>query len=406
MPDDGSISTDAPSTDDPRPVAALAMGGRDLRVEAVAPTDGAALRAAWSDLASRCLVPNVFLQPAFALPLLQHACSGRSMLLVLVWEENGATSFGKLVGLCIIDDPSLRSRTIRAFRHPQATVGALLLDRAGAIDAAISLVAWLAQRYPRAEALLFDNLPDEAVSVLEAVRPVRVLDARHRAVLRRAEGAEGLPTALTGRRRKELARQSNRLSERGQRRFTSADTPDAVLDAVERFLALEVNGWKGQRGTALLSDVRLATFARAMTRMMAEEDRCRVDALEMDGAPVAMGIVLRDGDRCFFWKTAFDERFAEFSPGVQFAAELTRRQLRDDTTAVTDSCAMPDHPMIDRLWRDRMTFSDVMVSLRGSERRGFRAAVAAERVRRRLRARAKRWLARLRQTLRKARTPT
>ena len=59
------------------------------------------------------------------------------------------------------------------------------------------------------------------------------------------------------------------------------------------------------------------------------ETAAELDALTVDGRPVAMGIVLRSRDRAFFWKIAYDEAFAAQSPGVQLALETTQIQEAD-----------------------------------------------------------------------------
>ena len=131
---------------------------------------------------------------------------------------------------------------------------------------------------------------------------MHVLAAHHRAILDAAPVAEtkAITSIASARRRKELRRQRRRLSETGVRRYVSARAPAEIARATERFLALEHNGWKGARGTALLADPTLATFVRTMTRLMAHEGKCRIDSLEIDGRPVAMGIVITVGDRAHF----------------------------------------------------------------------------------------------------------
>ena len=103
-----------------------------------------------------------------------------------------------------------------------------------------------------------------------------------------------------------------------------------------------------------------------------------------------MGIVLMSGDQAFLWKIAYDERFAALSPGVQFIIDFTLRQTADRTVATTDSCAIPDHPMIDRLWPDRLEIADVLLAPSAARAEAFAAAARRERIRRRLRAFAKR----------------
>ena len=159
--------------------------------------------------------------------------------------------------------------------------------------------------------------------------------------------------------------------------------------AFERFLALEALGWKGGRGTALLCDPATVTSMRSMTRALAREGKCRVDSLELDGKPIAMGVTLISGKAAALWKIAYDENRAALSPGVQFTLEYTRRQLAANSVDFTDSCAIADHPMIDRIWPDRMPVVDIFTAIHPDRAAAFHAAASREHVRRRARAIAK-----------------
>jgi hypothetical protein len=43
---------------------------------------------------------------------------------------------------------------------------------------------------------------------------------------------------------------------------------------------------------------------------------------------------------------------------------LTEELLEDATIAHTDSCATADHPMIDRVWRERLALCDRLIAVR------------------------------------------
>jgi Acetyltransferase (GNAT) domain len=88
-------------------------------------------------------------------------------------------------------------------------------------------------------------------------------------------------------RRDKLARQRRQLEKRGRVTLRSARTCAEIRDAAELFLALEESGWKGARRTALLSDGSRAASARMMTRRLAREGKCRIDALMLDDRPIA-----------------------------------------------------------------------------------------------------------------------
>jgi hypothetical protein len=89
-----------------------------------------------------------------------------------------------------------------------------------------------------------------------------------------------------------------------------------------------------------------------------------VAELNLDGREIASVILLRSGDRAWSWKIAYDEGMARFSPGLQAMTDVTAALLADDTIRFADSCAVPNHPLIDHLWHDRLAMTDVMIGVR------------------------------------------
>ena len=70
----------------------------------------------------------------------------------------------------------------------------------------------------------------------------------------------------------------------------------------------------------------------------------------------------------FSFKTAYDEEYARYSPGVLLQRENLEILSRSDI-AWCDSCAAPDHPMIERIWREKRSVVRVSVALGGILRR-------------------------------------
>ncbi len=211
--------------------------------------------------------------------------------------------------------------------------------------------------------------------------PVQEFDRRQRAAMSRDE--QGVMREVAGKRRKELARLLRRLQEKGEVSFKSATSIPDVRNAVETFLTLEGRGWKGERGTALVCNPVLATFTRTALRRMAGLSRCRVNTMLVDGKPVAIGLVLLSRDQAYFWKIAFDEEYSFCSPGAQLTLWLANSLAQDASINFADSCAMPDHPMIDHLWVDRREIVDLFI---GSGDMGlFQRAVQMKQAKRSLR---------------------
>ncbi len=161
--------------------------------------------------------------------------------------------------------------------------------------------------------------------------------------------------------------------------FTKTTEPHAVDAALDDFLMVEASGWKGVAGTAALADAAVCDFVRTALHGLAEEGNVAINRILIDGGAIAAAITLRSGDAAWFWKIAYDERFARYSPGVLVTLALTENLLDDADLARADSCATADHPMIDHIWRERLPLCDLMVALRPQA--SFRFAQRLERLR-------------------------
>ena len=365
---------------------------RPLRVEVLAWDEARHRASDWSDLAARCLEPNVFLEPAFALAGAQHSPSARRPVFMFVSEATRGGAAERLIGVCALNGARGKFGAIaRGSCSKLAALGTPLLDRVRGAEALEMMLGWFARHCPSTTGVLFPSLPASGPTArliraraLALDLDVRAYNAHSRAILPSGGDCNAnWERTIAPKRMKELRRQHRRLAETGALKWVSAREPDDIRAAFEQFLALEARGWKGERRTALLCDPALATFGRAMTRMLARGGQCRIDSLEIDGRPIAMGITIISGKSAALWKIAYDETYAAYSPGVQFTLEFTRRQLADTAIAYTDSCAIPDHPMIDKIWPERMPVVDLFISIAPDRAKAFHTAGEREALRRR-----------------------
>ena len=374
------------------PERARAADGLPARLTArwVAAEAWPALIENWERLA-RAAAPNVFLNPAFALAA-RGIDVGAGLGAVVV--EAG----DRLVGLA----PGrlrLGGLAFTFWTHPYAPLGApLILAGAeepvlGAIIDHLRAQGVIALDWP----LMDDGSPlTVALTGLATARGLRidVIEAHQRAALMTAEPPR--PS-------KELRRLSRRLGEQGRVEAVSTASGFDPEVAKAAFLALEATGWKGARGTALaMSEAMRAFFAGAVGRLMIRGE-AEIDLLVMDGRPIAAGVVLRAGTRAWYWKTAYDETLARFSPGVLVTHAITARLAADAQVSCVDSCAIAGHPMIDRVWPARLAVTSRLVALRpdgGGAAYGM--VLAAIRLRLAARDRAKAVLARIRRARAKA----
>ncbi len=362
-------------------------------------------REAWRALIDNAVEKNVFLEPSFAVSAAQHFAEADRPSFVFVWRRGANTPRERLIAVWPLTLPrTLFGGVGRLWMHKQACLGAPLIDRDFAAEAVDDFFAFTARAFPHLRALAIPQLPraGATLALLRTRANLRdrafvILGSIERAALPKMPPLTRAYDLIPAKKRKELRRQWRRLEDLGALDFVETREGPALREAAERFLALEMSGWKGKRGTALLCEPSLATFLRAMTRMMGREGKCRIYTLELNQRAIASAVALTCGDHAYFWKTAYDEAFAAASPGVLLTMEVTQRLLDDPQVATTDSCAIPNHPMIDRVWRDKIELADVMVAVASADP-VFNQTVYRENVRRRIRGQVKSVLARLRRT--------
>jgi hypothetical protein len=115
---------------------------------------------------------------------------------------------------------------------------------------------------------------------------------------------------------------------------------------------------------------------------LAREGKARIDRLFVDARAIAAIVALKSGATVWCWKVAYDEGFAKFSPGLQLLVDVTEGLLSDPAVAYADSCATPDHPMIDHVWRERLALADRLVRIGPDHSAAFALACTLEAARR------------------------
>src|SRR4051812_7656755 len=345
----------------------------------------AEMRAEWRDLVGRALEPNVFYDPAFALPA--APVFGANVGAVLVWSKTAP----RMIGLfpARIERRYGVMATLTGWTHPYAPFGVPPVDRD---EAETAIAAFLDHVEADAKLPELIVLPFVARDGAFSTALAPVLTRRGGTCVRYDDHARALLAPrkresyldhIAAKKLKELRRQRRRLEESGAVVHMAASGPAAAV-ALTDFMSLEAAGWKGRAGGAARAHATTESFMREAVTALAAKDDARVDRLIHDGHPVAAAITLRSGNAAWFWKIAYDEAFARASPGVQLTLELTRDLLADASLARTDSCAAAGHPMIDHLWKERLTLTDLLIAPSAASMAQFRIARPLETLRRAL----------------------
>ena len=347
-----------------------------------------AIAGEWKDLAARALERNVFLEPSFALAA--APVFGRDAKALLV-----RSAAGRLIGMFAMQTRDWRRGQVPAlltgYIHPFAPLGTPLVDGE---QAAAAIGAWLDHLLhdgdlPRVAMLPLIPQDGPFAASLDDALQRRGLRSAHLGAHRRAMLIPGpdrehyIEQALGSQTRRRLARTRRRLAERGELTTTPMAGPETVAALTRTLLDIEARGWKGRAGTAIAADPQVRNFVESALDRLACEGQVHGEVMSLAGEPIAAIIMLRSGPDLWGWKIAYDERFAHYSPGVQLMIDATRKLLADPSVASLDSCATPDHPMIDHLWRERLALSDRLISLRPGFSPAFLLAKTEETARRR-----------------------
>jgi CelD/BcsL family acetyltransferase involved in cellulose biosynthesis len=187
--------------------------------------------------------------------------------------------------------------------------------------------------------------------------------------------------ALSSKQRKELRRQLARLSELGDLCFERRNDAVGIEEWIDRFLALEAAGPKGAAGSSLAANPATTYLFRESLLGAAARRRLQRLTLSLNDEPIAMLATFLTPPGAFSFKTAVDERYARFSPGLLLQREYLAILERGDITW-TDSCAAADHPMIDQVWRERRPIGRLTIAIGGTLRRALFAGLVRAELRR------------------------
>ncbi len=339
------------------------------------------LAAAWDRLAGEASEPNPFAERWCLQSALHLLDPERHARLVLVRDG----SDGPVIGIMPLAPAThygrLPLRYVTGWAHPNHFLGSPLV-RAGFEGLFWSILLGWCDAAPWARTLvhlprLVENGPlHRALADVARMRggEAEVVHREERALLESDLSPEDYwDGAVRAKKRKELRRQANRLAEQGAVQFRRWKPDEAIEPWIDAFLDLEAGGWKGRAGSALASHSDTQAWFRAILTAAGEAGRLDMRALDLGGRPLAMLVNFLSPPGGFSFKTAFDEDYARFSPGV-LLQQANLDLLDDPHIAWVDSCAAPGHPMIDSVWRERRALVWVNVPLSAAADR-FRFAV-------------------------------
>lgn len=328
-----------------------------------------ALIPAWEDLAANAAEPNPFYEHWMLRPALEHLGGGQEVGIAAVWTEGELSTVVPLVRSRF---KGLPARALMAWRHPHCLLCTPLVRKGrSAAEAIGALIDWAGMAADGAPLLEFRYLVaggafDAALSDAIAARGIASLasGAYTRGVLRRAADAETYLATISGHTRRASGKKERQLHARGRLEYRVLKPDEDPAGWIEGFLALEAAGWKGQAGSALACSGKNRRFAVEVMREAHRRGRLLASGIDFDGKPIGRLVCFGAGEGAIAFKTAYDESFKTYGPGVLTELHAIREFHAGTALQWIDSFTAPGNALIDRLWKDRLVVHDVALAPR------------------------------------------
>lgn len=335
---------------------------------------------AWEDLVATAIEPNVFYEPWMLLPALDSYGTGADICVALIYGPHPTHRLGDPILCGLI--PLERKRAFRGlplsslclWQHKYCFLCTPLI-RLNYEQACLSaFFDWLTRNPLNVDFIEFGCVRGDGPFYQVLIdylykHPTHShdSDAYLRALFVPDCNSETyIQNSLSGKHRKELRRQEKRLAEIGALEYVSLQPDEPATPWIDKFLHLEAFGWKGEGGSAFASNDLDEAYFRTITQEAHRKKQLMLLALNLNGKPIAMKCNFISGKGSYAFKIAFDEVYKVYSPGVHLEIENVRQLHRSLDIKWMDSCAVPNHFMINRLWTARRTIQNVRVGCGGA----------------------------------------
>jgi len=326
----------------------------------------------WQALAARTADPNPFYEDWFFLPAARHLGQTEDWRILLV-HATEARNPGPLELHGFF--PFVRSRSYYGlpewtlWKNPFCYLTSPLIDRKQT-TAVLRAVFQFTRTHGENAFLNFPMMSGEGplhqamIEILrENLSTFYLPDQYLRATITRPENAEDyLKQSLGGHHMREYRRKRRKLENLGQLEYRQIEDIRGADCWIDWFLDLEANGWKARAGTAIKLHPEQTAFFREMIGNGLQAGKVRLEGLFLNGDPIALKCLLFARPSAFAFKIAFDESYHTSSPGVQLEIQSLNSLAQTPDIETCDSCAIPGHQMIDRLWGERRVMRHLVIS--------------------------------------------
>ncbi len=329
-------------------------------------------------LTETALEPNYLYEPTMLIAALDLLADDCQVEVVLVYAPRRKNPAGPhvLCGAFPLNRPRLLGRwslpIVSLWRHVHCVLCTPLVRDGCAEETLETFFTWLDKESGASRAVHFPMIAGDGPFhrlltelLYRQQRPFWIHEQHCRALFRRSHDFDTYTqAAMPRKRRHELRRLRKRLAEQGELEFRTLESGDDIGQWIFEFLDLENRTWKGTQQTALNSTPEGKAYFESIARDAFARGKLMALSMSVDGQVIAQKWNFISGDGSFAFKIAYDEQYARFSPGVLLEMENIAELHRRDDVRWMDSCAVPDHPMINHLWMHRRTIQSLWIATR------------------------------------------
>jgi hypothetical protein len=339
-----------------------------LKVIPVAPDELAPHLGALEHLLLSAAERNVFYEPWMLVPGIEAFGAGKKLVFVFVYRANPVTGTDLLCGFFPFERrrrfARLPARTLILWQYQECYLSTPIVRAGHETECFGALLDWARTSPDGADVIEGLEVGEDGpvfsalMETLESRHLQTLIDRRDRPLmLPRASSEEFLRQALSGDRRRVLRARQRNLEKIGPIEFTSVD--ETSLDRwIDDFMAMEASGWKGHAGVAAICHEHTRRYFRSVIQQAFHRGRLHAFTMTVGGIPVAARCSFSCGEGAFLYKSAYEEKYARYSPGGLLELERIRRTHEASNTEWVDSCvsASFDHYLP---WLDRRHLADI-----------------------------------------------
>lgn len=315
-----------------------------------------------------CLEPNPFFKLSFLEPAINHLSKGEIKILGLTRHDATACELKLFLPVTIKTSWASSQRVMRSWTHEFAPLGTPFISRKH-VDETISAFIhclMLAQN-DYADALVIDHLPKKSLLSEELHRSQQLADRslryapKTRAGISSTESLHTCMSTVSGSRKQRLNASLRKLQNIGSVSYSIEASGEKLHSALLDHVQIEHEGWKGRRGTSILSDTAVQQFVFSAVANLEKDKCCSIHSLKLNGIPIASMITIENDGHYYPWKIAFDESYTNYSVGNLLVSHVNNTLLETGNFRSLDSLASDLNKTALRFWPDGQELTSIVI---------------------------------------------